>query len=339
MNQWNNVGTDRRLKPNMVWEKDWRDAAAEYHRLRWVVDFPRVGTPPREAPHIICLCGSTRFIDTFAVQTWELELQGHIVLGCTLLPAWYCPVRDHFAEEQGVKEQRDEHHLRKIDLADEVLVLNVGGYIGESTRHEIEYAHTTGKPVRYLEELRGLGDEGNAPAVVENHWPRPSETPPSEEAWQVACTAYWTFKGAPPTEDECYATLEGCEDDPLFHALKAAYAVDFPRVGTPDDPFGIGISMEELLRRSADLKAGKFLTHEEAMAVVDAPELRQAIVAVIEMEVQYERAGGNSETGNCGEEWLACGVKGEERSAAWKALETILRVSPSPPLGDEGNAP
>lgn len=105
-------------------------------------------------PRIICLCGSTRFIDLFAVKTWELELEGHIVLGCTLLPDWYCQgVRHHFAEYEGVKEQRDEHHLRKIDLADEVLVLNSGGYIGESTRREIEYATETGKPITYLESL------------------------------------------------------------------------------------------------------------------------------------------------------------------------------------------
>ncbi len=105
------------------------------------------------SPKIICLCGSTRFIEQFAIKTWELELDGFIVLGCTLLPSWYCPVRDHFAETLGVKAQRDEHHLRKIDLADEVLVLNVGGYIGESTRNEIAYAVAHGKPVRYLETV------------------------------------------------------------------------------------------------------------------------------------------------------------------------------------------
>lgn len=89
----------------------------------------------------------------FAVQTWELELQGHIVLGCTLLPGWYCPVRDHFAETLDVKGQRDEHHLRKIDLADRVLVLNYEGYIGESTRNEIAYATAHGKPIDYIEPL------------------------------------------------------------------------------------------------------------------------------------------------------------------------------------------
>lgn len=109
-----------------------------------------------DKPKIICLCGSTRFIETFAIKTWELERQGNIVLGCTLLPGWYCQVPDHFGEATGTKEQCDELHLRKIDLADEVLVLNVGGYIGESTRREIEYALAQGKPIFYLECPSGL---------------------------------------------------------------------------------------------------------------------------------------------------------------------------------------
>lgn len=45
----------------------------------------------------------------------------------------------------------DELHMRKIDLADEVLILNVGGYIGESTRRELDYAVRLGKKVRFLE--------------------------------------------------------------------------------------------------------------------------------------------------------------------------------------------
>jgi hypothetical protein len=108
-----------------------------------------------QRPRIICLCGSTRFIELFAVKTWQLEREGYIVLGCTLLPSWYCPIPDHFGEHQGVKEQCDQLHLRKIDLADEVFVLNQGGYIGESTRNEIAYAKKLGKPVRYLEPFEG----------------------------------------------------------------------------------------------------------------------------------------------------------------------------------------
>ena len=50
-----------------------------------------------------------------------------------------------------VKESLDELHLRKIDLADEVFILNVGGYIGDSTRSELDYARAQGKPVKFLE--------------------------------------------------------------------------------------------------------------------------------------------------------------------------------------------
>ena len=114
-----------------------------------LAEAPRVEPPPRA--RIICLCGSTRFIEQFAIKTWELEREGHIVLGCTLLPSWYCDAPSHFGERTGTKAQCDELHLRKIDLADDVLVLNIGGYIGESTRNEIAYATRHGKPVTYLE--------------------------------------------------------------------------------------------------------------------------------------------------------------------------------------------
>jgi hypothetical protein len=103
-------------------------------------------------PKIVCLCGSTRFIEQFAILQWTLEKEGYITLGLHLLPASYPGVTpDHMAETEGIKEQMDELHKRKIDLADEILVLNIGGYIGESTRSEIEYAKAHGKPVKYLE--------------------------------------------------------------------------------------------------------------------------------------------------------------------------------------------
>lgn len=106
------------------------------------------------SPRIVCLCGSTRFIEHFAVLQWQLEKEGFITLGLHLLPASYPGVTpDHMAETEGIKEQMDELHKRKIDLADEVLVLNIGGYIGESTRSEIDYATRLGKPVRYMEAL------------------------------------------------------------------------------------------------------------------------------------------------------------------------------------------
>ena len=55
-------------------------------------------------------------------------------------------------EYDRVKLMLDELHKRKIDLADDVLILNVGGYIGESTRSELNYARAHGKPVRFLED-------------------------------------------------------------------------------------------------------------------------------------------------------------------------------------------
>ena len=65
---------------------------------------------------------------------------------------------DHFGEITGTKEMLDELHLRKIDLSDRVEVVNPGGYIGESTANEINYALKTGKPVTYMEpEIYGPG--------------------------------------------------------------------------------------------------------------------------------------------------------------------------------------
>jgi hypothetical protein len=98
-----------------------------------------------ELPKIVCLCGSTRFQDTFIQANTDETSKGNIVLTVGSY-VHYTPV------PESIKEALDKLHLRKIDLADEILVLNVGGYIGESTRNEINYAKEQYKPVRYLEE-------------------------------------------------------------------------------------------------------------------------------------------------------------------------------------------
>jgi len=100
-------------------------------------------------PHIVCLCGSTRFMKTFFDEGWKETLKGHIVLSVGVVTTGPA---DHAGEHFGVKEMLDELHKRKIDLADEVYILNVGGYIGESTRSELEYAEAKGKEIRYLEQ-------------------------------------------------------------------------------------------------------------------------------------------------------------------------------------------
>lgn len=95
-------------------------------------------------PTIVCLCGSTRFVDAFMEADGRETDDGKIVLSV----GRFKPVYGWDAEK---KAKLDELHLRKIDLADEVLILNVGGYIGESTRRKMEYARAGGKCVRFLE--------------------------------------------------------------------------------------------------------------------------------------------------------------------------------------------
>ena len=102
---------------------------------------------------VVTLCGSTRFKDTFMEVQKRLTLQGCIVISVGL----FGHAGDEEVWTEGTKEMLDDMHKRKIDMADEIFVINVDGYIGSSTRSEIEYARKTGKPVRYLEELRTVG--------------------------------------------------------------------------------------------------------------------------------------------------------------------------------------
>lgn len=103
-------------------------------------------------PIIVCLCGSTRFVDTYNEWRKILTLEGKIVLSIELVTT-QTEKEDPQHNNHKVKQMLDELHLRKIDLANEVMILNVGGYIGESTSNEIAYATKTGKPVKYLEPI------------------------------------------------------------------------------------------------------------------------------------------------------------------------------------------
>jgi hypothetical protein len=96
---------------------------------------------------IITLCGSTRFKEEFMEAQKLLTLEGNIVISVGL----FGHSGDNDVWKPGVKDMLDDMHLRKIDLADEIFVINVGGYIGESTKREIAYAEKTGKKVKYLE--------------------------------------------------------------------------------------------------------------------------------------------------------------------------------------------
>lgn len=103
-------------------------------------------------PKIIAMCGSSRFIDIMAVCGWLLEKEeGAIVMGLHLLPFWYTRTEHHLAESEGVAKQMDALHLKKIDMADEIFVVNFGHYIGESTAHEVDHAIYNRKiPVRWF---------------------------------------------------------------------------------------------------------------------------------------------------------------------------------------------
>lgn len=96
---------------------------------------------------IITLCGSTKFKEQFIAEQKRLTLEGNIVISVGL----FGHSGDHEAWAEETKEMLDEMHKRKIDLADEIFVINVGNYIGSSTKSEIDYANKTNKPVRFLE--------------------------------------------------------------------------------------------------------------------------------------------------------------------------------------------
>ena len=97
---------------------------------------------------VITLCGSTRFKEQFMEAQKRLTLTGNIVISVGL----FGHSGDDEVWTEGTKEMLDDMHKRKIDMADGIYVINVGGYIGQSTRSEIDYARAYGKSIEYLEK-------------------------------------------------------------------------------------------------------------------------------------------------------------------------------------------
>ena len=106
---------------------------------------------------VITLCGSTKFKEDFMREQKRLTLEGNIVISVGLF--------GHSGDNEvwenmddgtltKTKEMLDDMHKRKIDMADEIFVINKNGYIGQSTRSEIEYAIKTGKKVNYMENIK-----------------------------------------------------------------------------------------------------------------------------------------------------------------------------------------
>ena len=105
---------------------------------------------------VVTLCGSTRFKDEFMKVQKDLTLKGYIVISVGLFGhSGDSEVWENMDEGTltKTKEMLDDMHKRKIDISDEIFVINVGGYIWDSTKSEIEYAIKTGKKVNYLEKI------------------------------------------------------------------------------------------------------------------------------------------------------------------------------------------
>lgn len=96
---------------------------------------------------VITLCGSTKFKNEFIKAQKDLTLQGYIVISVGL----FGHSGDDEVWTEGTKTMLDDMHKRKIDMADEIFVINVGGYVGSSTISEIVYTMKVGKKIRYLE--------------------------------------------------------------------------------------------------------------------------------------------------------------------------------------------
>ena len=98
--------------------------------------------------NVITLCGSIRFKNEFMKVQEELTLDGNIVF----TPNFFNNLKGEINAE--TKKMLDEMHRQKIDISNEIYVINCGGYIGESTKSEIEYAKANGKKISYLEDIR-----------------------------------------------------------------------------------------------------------------------------------------------------------------------------------------
>lgn len=144
----------------------------------------KAGQSALARPTVITLCGSTRFKDEFFAEQERLTLAGHIVISVGLFgwgkgtcqyihtagsacsatadhnihtpgnPDYHAFVgtRPEDALGETVKQMLDQLHFRKIDISDGIHVVNKGGYVGESTAREIDYAIKLGKAVTYMED-------------------------------------------------------------------------------------------------------------------------------------------------------------------------------------------
>lgn len=142
-------------------EKEKKSDRDEADRILNIFD-QHVAIVDPDRPTVVCLCGSTRFFEAYQETNFVETMKGNIVLSV----GFYAHRPEVFQWRMGhgekanvitdaEKDMLDELHKRKIDLSDEIFVINVDGYIGESTKGEIEYARQHGKRIRWLESPQG----------------------------------------------------------------------------------------------------------------------------------------------------------------------------------------
>lgn len=101
---------------------------------------------------IVTMCGSSKFCQIMAVCAWLIEKEEKaITMGLHLLPGWYFekPIDSHLAEHEGVAKEMDALHFKKIEMSNEIFVVNFMDYIGDSTKNEIEHATKLKLPIRW----------------------------------------------------------------------------------------------------------------------------------------------------------------------------------------------
>jgi hypothetical protein len=99
---------------------------------------------------VVTLCGSTKFKDEINAENSRLTMEGNVVISLGLFGHTDLPDYNWDTDVSDLKRLLDGIHFQKIDMADRVHIVNPGGYIGESTRRELEYAESTGKTVTYM---------------------------------------------------------------------------------------------------------------------------------------------------------------------------------------------
>ncbi|WP_323192395.1 hypothetical protein [Halostella sp. PRR32] len=138
-------GTERSATAEEI--EEWDEEHDEPHPVFEVDHRPERQNVGTEHPEVVCLCGSTRFKETYREENERLTMEGKIVLSCGVFGH-----ADDVSFSEGEKEMLDALHKRKIDLADRIHVINVDGYVGDSTQSEIEYARETDTEVTYLKQ-------------------------------------------------------------------------------------------------------------------------------------------------------------------------------------------